>query len=247
MDMNPFFVGTWAMVDTQGHLVGAPDPSLQLTKDPEIVKPNHGGLAWVLKCNTSVYDLVYTYRNGTITETLLSLANASTGGLVAAPMNEDFPLSNLEIATKVASFSSNAQQLADKWAKSYSQTALGLSAGVMTSKPSSLEHQRTPILVARIPKAPLFTLVALNLIYVIIGLGLALYAMLTSDFAGGVAAIRQRLTIPGLIAECFEDSRRAPQGWNEVERLFAENDGKGLSGRVAAEEGENGGWRLRNC
>ena len=194
-----------------------------------------------------MYDLVYTYRNGTITDALLSLANASTGGLIAAPMNEDFPLSNLETATKIASCSSSAQQLADKWAKSYSEIALGMSAGVMTSKPSSLVHRRTPILVARIPKAPLFTLVTLNLIYVTIGLGLALYAALTSDFAGGAGAVRQRLTIPGLVAECFEDSRRAPNGWNEVERLFAENDGKGLSSRVAAEEGENGGWRLRSC
>ena len=236
--MNPFIVGTWAKSD---------DPGLPLTDDSEIVTPVHGGSARVLKCNTSVYDLVYTYRNGTITDPVLSLANASMGGLIAAPMNEDFPLSNLEIATTVAAFSSNAQQLADKWANSYSQIALGLSAGVMTPKPSSLEHRRTPILVARIPKAPLFSLITLNLIYVIIGLGLALYAMLTSDFAGGAGAIRQRLTIPGLVAECFEDFRRAPQGWNEVERLFAENDGKGLSGRVAAEEGENGAWRLRSC
>ena len=225
----------------------APDPSAQLKNDPEIIIPTHGGLAWVLKCNTSVYDLVYTYRNGTITDPLLSLANASTGGLIAAPMNEDFALSNLETATKLASYSSSAQQLADKWEKSYSQVALGLSAGVMASKPSSLVHRRTPILVARIPKAPLFTLVTLNLIYVTIGLGLALYAALTSDFAGGAGAVRQRLTIPGLVAECFEDPRRAPYGWNEVERLFVENDGKGLSSRVAAEEGENSGWRLRSC
>ena len=236
--MNPFFVGTWAK---------SGDSALQMANDPEIVTTVHGEAAWVLKCNTSVYDLVYTYRNGTIIDALLSLANASTRGLVAAPINDDFPLSNLEIATKVATFSSNAQQLADKWAKSYSQIALGLSTGMMTSKPSIVEHRRTPILVARIPKAPLFTLVTLNLIYVMIGLGLALYAILTSDFAGGAGAIRQRLTIPGLVAECFEDSRRAPQGWKEVERLFAENDGKGLSGRVAAEEGESGGWRLRSC
>ena len=204
-------------------------PSAQLTKDPEIITPVHGGLAWVLKCNTSVYDLVYTYSNGTITDPLLRLANASTGGLIAAPMNEDFALLNLEIATKVASFSSSAQQLADKWAKSYLQTALGLSAGVMISKPSSSEHRRTPILVTRIHKAPLFTLVTLDLIYVTIGLCLALYAALTSDFAGEAGAIRQRLTIPGLVAECFEDSRRAPEGWNEVERLFADNDKKGIS------------------
>ena len=216
-------------------------------KDPEITIPIHGGLAWVLKCNTSVYDLVYRYSNGTITDPLLSLANASTGGLFAAPMNEDFPLSDLEIATKVASFSSSAQQLADKWANSYSEIALGLSAGVMTSKPSNEEYHRTQILVARIPKAPLFTLVTLNLVYVTIGLGLALYAALASDFPGGAGAMRQRLTIPGLVAECFEDPRRASQGWNEVERLFAENDGKGISVRVAAEEGENGGWRLRSC
>ena len=164
------------MVELKGHLLGAPDPSAQLTKDPEIMTSIHSGLAWVLRCNTSVNDLVYTYRNGSISHP--RLVNASTGGLIAAPMNEDFALSNLETRTQVASFSSSAQQLADEWAKLYSQTALGPSVGVMSSKPSSSEHRRTPILVATIPKAPLFTLVPLNLISVTMGLGFALYAAL---------------------------------------------------------------------
>ena len=233
-NMNPFYIGTWANEDTQSLL------------DNEVITPVHGGKAWVLKCTARMYNLVYTYINGTITDHLLSLANASTGGLVATPMNMDFALPSLETATKVASFSSSAQQLAVKWANSYSQIALGLSAGVMSPRPNSLEHRRTPILVARIPKAPLFTLVALNLIYAIVGIVLALYAALTSDIAGGTGAIRQRLTVPGLVAECFEDADRVLKGWNEVEGLFVEKDGKGLSRRVGVEEGENGGWRLRS-
>ena len=73
----------------------------------------------------------------------------------------------------------------------------------MRTLPNQLEQHRTPTVVARVPKAPLFTLFVLNLIYAVVGIGVAVFATLSSDVKGGAGAIRQRLTIPGLVAECF--------------------------------------------
>ncbi|MCJ1427032.1 hypothetical protein MMC29_004935 [Sticta canariensis] len=242
-DMNPFYIGTWAHARTDTSLRSPSQAPSQLADDPEIITPSSKGMAWVLKCQASVYEVEYTYVNGTITDPQLTLFNASTGGLVAATMNEDFSLPNLEAAINVASLGSSAQNLADRWADSFSQTALGLSSGMMVPTTNLLEQHRTPILVAKVPKAPLFTLIALNLIYAAIGLGLALYALVASDFKRGTGAVRQKLTVSGLVAECFESAERAPKGRNEMENAFAEKERKGFSCRVQIEEADYGGWR----
>lgn len=244
--MNPFYIGTWAHVRTNAYLHAPSPASLQLEDDPDIIAPESRGMAWVLKCQANVYEVEYTYVNGTITDPQLTLSNASTGRIVAATMNEDFSLPNLEAAINVASFGSSAQNLADIWADSFSQTALGLSSGMMVPTTNRLEQHRTPILVARLPKAPSFTLIALNLIYAAIGLGLALYALVALDFKRGTGAVRQKLTVSGLVAECFESAERAPKGRNMVENAFAEKERKGFSCRVQIEEADHGGWRLNS-
>ena len=212
----------------------------QLRKDPEIVTPVHGGMAWVLKCQASVYDLTYTWLNSTIRNPDLTLSNASVGGLIAAPTNHDFALPSYEIAAKVASFSPTAQELANKWANLFSQTALGLSVGVLSPRPNILEQSRTEKLVARVPKAPLFVLVILNLVYAALGLVLAVYGLF-SGVKSGTGAARQRLTVPGVVAECFEDQARARPGRNKVEECFAEKGGNGYSRRLGVGEAADGG------
>ena len=161
-----------------------------------------------------------------------------------APTNEEFGLSNLEIATNIASFSVSSQELADKWANSYSQIALGLSSGVFSSRSNREEQIRTEILVARIPKAPLFTLVGLNLVYAVLGIALALYAIFGSRLGDGSADVRERLTIPGVVAECFEETGGAHGGTVKAERFFVERKDKGLTGRLGVAETEDGGWQF---
>ena len=245
-DMNPYYFGTWARADTQGHLPNASitATSTMLQNDPEIVTPVHGGMAWVLSCNTTVYEVLYNYFNGTVSKPVIGLANDTIGGLIMAPTNYDFGLSNLEIATNIASFSVSSQELANKWANSYSQIALGLSSGVFSSRSNTEEQILKEILVARIPKAPLFTLVGLNLVYAVVGIALALYAIFGSRLDDGSADVRERLTIPGVVAECFEESGGARDGTVKAEQLFVERKGKGLTGRVGVAETEDGGWQF---
>ena len=243
-DMNPFYLGTWAVEGTVGIAPGsnANPQSEALAKDPEIVIPVHGGFAWVLRCQTTVHNLIYSYVNGSIVSPELTLANATTGGLMAATHN--FALLNLEVASRIARFSSSAQELADKWGDQWSHITLGLSAGVMTPRPNILEQTRTQQLVARVPKAPLYALVGLNLVYAGLGVILAAYALLFSRIGSGTGAARQRLTIHGVVAECFERPERAPLGGNKVEELFDEREGKGISSRLGVREDQVGGMRF---
>ena len=233
-DMNPFYLGTWALVQTQVKRPDLPasEATGKLQKDPEIITPVHGGMAWVLKCQSNVYDLTYTWMNGSVQSPDLKLSNASTGGLIAAPVNGDFALPNFEIAAYIASFSASAQELANKWGDQLSQFALGLSAGVMSPHSNLLQQSRTEKLVARVPKAPLYALVLLNLIYAVLGLVLAVYAAVFAGVGRGTGAARQRLTVHGLVAECFERSERAPRGRNKSEECFDEREGGGISGGV---------------
>lgn len=238
-DLNPFYLGTWAAVDNQNTLSNATSQEI-LQSDPEIATPVHGGLSWVFLCTVSVYDATYSWINGSISTPTLTSANTSVGGLIAAPLAENFGLSNLEIATRIASFSLTAQDVANKWATLFSQIALGLSAGVMSSRTNLQEQTRTEILVARIPKVPLFTLIGLNLLYATVGLALALYAMCVSRPHAARDA-QARLSVAGLAAR-FEEPNLSQRPVAKVEDLFAEREGKECE-RIGLVQTQEGGWR----
>lgn len=240
-DLNPWYLGTWAHVDTQGVLRGMASPTTQLRGDSEIVAPVHGGMSWVLGCTATAYNAKYSWVNGSVAEWNAVRANASVGGIMAAPTNEIFALSDLEIAAKVASFSTTAQELADKWANIYSRVALGLSSGVMSPRTNEAERVRSDLLVARVAKAPLFTLIGLNLLYAVLGIGLAAYAARLSHRAEA-NDVQARLTIAGLVSECFE-GEKSHDAVKGVEDLFVEKDTPGLSSRIGMERVPGRGWK----
>lgn len=241
-DLNPYYFGTWARVDTQGHLPGQSSSGIAVQNDPDIVTPVHGGMAWVLNCSTTVYETNYSMTNGTVKALSVTPANASLGGIIAAPTHEDFALSNLEIAANVASFSANAHELADTWAALYSQTALGLSAGVMSPRPNIRQQTSSTILVARIPKVPLFVLVGLNALYAAVGIVLALYAACFTK-RRATKDVQARLTVEGLAATCFEERPLSGGAVSRIEDLFAERMDKGRSARIGLKPVDEGGWK----
>lgn len=251
-DLNPYYFGTWALVDTQGDLPGKSSVGESLQSDPEIVTPVHQGMAWVLSCSTTVYEVTYSNINGTIKALSVTPANVSLGGIIAAPTNEHFGQADFEIATRQSSFSANSQDLADAWASLYSQIALGLSAGVMSPRTNIQEQFRTSILVARVPKLPLFVLIGLNLLYALLGILLALYCTFFSA-PNTTKDIKARLTVTGLVAFCFEPRHRACGPAEQIEDLFTEKDGEGesesetsasasASARVGIKPADEGGW-----
>jgi hypothetical protein len=240
-DLNPYYFGTWALVDTQGHLPGQASLGRLLQEDPEIVTPVHGGLAWVLSCSTTVFELAYSRINGTVQALSVTRANASVGGIIAAPTNEGFGQSDIEIAARISSFSTTSQELANKWAALYSQTALGLSAGVMSPRSNIKQQTRSSILVARVPKLPLFVLIGLNLLYALLGILLALYAACFSS-PSTTKDIQARLTVAGLAAVCFEPRQRACGPAGHIRDLFTERMDWGTSSRVGIKPAVEGGW-----
>lgn len=239
-DLNPYYFGTYARVDSRGDTPGVrgqPDPI-----DPEIVRPYKGGLAWVLGCSTTVYEVAYSRVNGTVQAYSVTRANASLGGIISAPTNEVFAQTDFDIAARISSFHDNSQDLANEWASLYSQIALGLSAGIMSPRLNIRQQTRESFLVARIPKLPLFVLIGLNLLYAVVGILLALYCAYfcaprtTKD-------IQARLSVAGLVAFCFEPRQRAWGPAEEIEDLFTEKIENGTSGRVGIRPVDEGGWR----
>lgn len=251
-DLNPYYFGTWARVDTTGHVVGKASVPVTLQSDPEIAIPVHGGLAWVLSCSTTVYEATYTRINGSVQAVSMKPANASLGGIIAAPTNELFGQPDFEIAARRSSYNNNSQDLANDWAEQYSQIALGLSTGAMSPRLNTYQQTRSSILVARIPKIPLFVLIGLNLLYAIIGIVLALYSALFSS-PRTTKDVQARLSVAGLVAVCFEPQHRALGPAEQIEDLFTEKghgddgdgDGEGgeRSARVSIRPAEEGGWR----
>lgn len=248
-DLNPYYFASYALVDTRGHTPGQSSMGESSPSDPEIVRPLHGGSAWILSCSTTVYEATYSRVNGTVQADSMTMANATLGGIIAAPTNEGFASSDFVIAARVASFHDNSQDLANEWASLYSQIALGLSTGIMTPRLNIQQQTRSSFLVACVPKLPLFVLIGLNLLYAVVGILLALYCTCfcaprtTKD-------VQARLTVAGLVAFCFEPRQQACGPAEEIEDLFTEKSkgksssggGRSTSGRVSIRPVEEGGW-----
>jgi len=80
------------------------------------------------------------------------------------------------------------------------------------------------MLVSRVPKAPLFTLIGLNLLYALLGILLMLYTLCFAKPSEN-RDVQARLTLSGLASFCFEDEGRARAPVEKVERLFEERAG----------------------
>ena len=81
----------------------------------------------------------------------------------------------------LAAFSDTTQSFAGKMALVYSQTTVGYSAGVFSPRTNAEEQTRETSLVARLPFAPFYTLIALNLSYAVGTIILAIVALFPSS------------------------------------------------------------------
>lgn len=228
---NPFYVGLAAIVNQQ---IGS-----SLTASPEIITPVHGGVSFVLLCAATVYDIQYNSVNGTVTKFIATPSNDSTVNIWQGSMA--FPLlgsPQLQQAASLAALSSSAQELADKIAFAYSKLALAMGAEAVTPTPALAAQERSSSLVARVPAAPLFTLVVANLLFVAIGVIFTLVALGTSG--GEVRDVQARLNIAGLVADHFEGAK-ARRGVESIDELFEERDGHS-SIRVAIDRVPGGGY-----
>ena len=209
---------------------------------PEIVGPIHGGMAYVLECNSTVYDVEYDSVNGTITrfdtsKSHDSVANIFKGALGATTVGTDY----LKQSASVAVFSESMQELCHKFAMSFNRASLSVGALTLQPNDAIVAQERSIKLVTRIPKAPLYTLVLANMLFVALGIALAVLAIARSG--GEVREIQARMSIEGLVVAIFE-GRRAKERVESIDDLFEEKYGQ-ESTKVVIHNSAQGGYEYQ--
>jgi hypothetical protein len=237
---NPFYFAIASRTNVGAQGVGL----LTSPTAPEIVPVLHGGIAFIIFCSVSLYDIEYDSINNTVTRFVAtasndSVTNAWQGSNALAAGDTATPM--LQQASGLALFSNTSQELADKIALAYSRTALGIGAQVVMRSPALAVQERRTFLVSRVPAAPLFTLVIANLLFVVFGAILTGIAIGASK--GDVREVQARLSIVGLVADRFE-AQRGRDGVEELDDYFEEKEGSD-SVRVAIDRSDGGGFTYK--
>lgn len=228
---NPYYMGVWA------YPLGL-TASDKMTQDGNIVVPAHGGMTWLLGCTMTAYEMTYSWINGSAIVNNLQLANGSVGTIINSPIYYGFGRTTLESNAYAASAEGDAQAIAESYAYLYSRTAISLTSGIMTGRPTILEQHRERVLVARVLKVALWMLVAFNCVYGILGITLAFLALSASS--GNTNDVRERLSIAGVVAFSFEGSR-ARRPVESKKAMFAEHFGES-SAKLGIDRSSYEGW-----
>ena len=133
--VNPIYIGMASIVNVNGD-VG------HLYNESDIVQVLNGGDAFVPRCNATVYNVSYSFINGFSSNTTeLKPPSVNMASIVNAPQQvTQYSLNQFPNGAIHARFSNTPQELADKMALVYSQTALGFAAGLFSPRNKS---QRT--------------------------------------------------------------------------------------------------------
>jgi hypothetical protein len=233
--VNPFYFVSAARTDTvSGGIVSGP-----LETDPNFVYLKTNGLGVIFRCRVDIQKLQYTYSSGIITNINATAANGSEAALFLAPMLfTTYPLIALEnMLVLAATSNSTSQQFIDTIQIQYSKLVAASASAVIRNASNILEQGHMQTLITRMPKAPLWTLAAFNLFYVLAGIILVL-VILWERPAQGIE-VKQRLSVAGLAANSFEPHENGAVAVDKYD-LFDESKGTGYSSRIRMVTTESG-------
>ncbi|KAF5655283.1 hypothetical protein F25303_691 [Fusarium sp. NRRL 25303] len=201
------------------------NPNRGLIDDPDIASGLHGSTLFALLCSTKVLDWRYTSINGSVKSFSYSPSNASTTNIVMGTqgythVGDSYVLQQTSLDVWQ---SDTAQEVADKFAETYSRTVMGAIGGALLSAPAEEAQSRSSKLVAKIPKGPL-----------------AFRAFLASS--SDVGDVQARLGITALVAAHFE-ADKGEVAVEKVDHMFQERNG-GDGPRVTVERSALGGWKF---
>jgi hypothetical protein len=238
---NPYYWG-YAAIDGTGVQKAGLINSIG-TGAPNIAGLTHGGVAFLLFCTITHYDIEYDTINGTVTRFVTTLSNNTVADIWQIPVQITglHGAPTLLQATDLGLFSKTAQDLADQIALAYSRSALALGAQSVMRTPALVIQQRESFQVSRVPAAPLYTLVIANLLFVVFGVVLTCIAFGVSG--GEVREVQARLSIVGLVADRFEQTR-GKHGVEKMDDYFEEKAGND-SMRLAIDRSEGDGFSYK--
>jgi hypothetical protein len=255
---NPLYFGTWSVGWQVAPWNDGSGTNGFWDSDPEIFYDFSWNYIWMLNCSSTIYDVTYSFFNGSITKWDTSLAQQDSGGLLSLPFVSGMPLGtlSLELATTNVNSVQNSSQLTSVWSQQFSRYGMATLAGSLESVGNHLEQTRNNSHAAtRVPMIPLFLLLGLKILYCLAVLLLAFAAWYCTN-PRETQSVKERLTVKGLAAAYFADgSSHQKVAVKNVEQLFQDStksDGKGeietaevvTENKVGMKPTELGGWEF---
>lgn len=194
-----------------------------LDEDKGIAVTGDYNLAIILACSSTVYDMKYTRRNGTITQFFVQESNSSTADAVNVPMGsiKGVPPYLHAAFSRIGTGAGNLQTLAGRWAIEYDGLAVAFGSSAYQGTSAEEAWLRNEKIVTRIPIVPLASLLLANALYTFAGLVLLTLAVVAARKQRETYEIVERTNVLGLVAERFE-GKNARCGVEKPEQLFAE-------------------------
>lgn len=191
----------------------------------------------------AVWDMTYTSSGYKITGSMKAPSNGSVAGMSSMPGTRF--IGTLNNVFQDESTGPDSRSSPDNFIKSFE---LGMSkaysyplASQMTGRPSLLAQVRTEKVITKIPVAAVWLLVIANLLYAMLGFGLALWALVSASPV--VHQIQMRLGVAGLSAALFDKTQFERLATTD-DRLFEENGeekGAGHIKRIGVKRTQTGG------
>ena len=191
----------------------------------EILEPLAEALGAVLFCKHTIWNVNYTFLNSSwtidnVVPSTTAVANMSNIPLMLGSLQTYFDYRVDDVLSE-----QDPMSLANNFANAYSWASMALLEPNLDSAPVNKIQIRRHLLVTRVPKAPLFCLVVLNLLYAALGLALTIDALRVVRKNRDLVDVQAPLTLPGLTAECFEAVDSVGKKVVASEDLFAEKKG----------------------
>ncbi|KIX05760.1 uncharacterized protein Z518_03732 [Rhinocladiella mackenziei CBS 650.93] len=244
--INPVFLGvaarfTWA----------SQRPGVNMSSDPGVFQGPTSNIDVVFRCQYTTYAADYSFVNSTAQ--INSLTPSPNGTIAEIFHGYNLAKSfnafdnNLQDFILQGALQSDPVAMADSFANSYSTRIMSVIGPFLSSRTNRQEQTRTPLLVAKVPKAPLAILAACCLGYVIFGVTAAILAHRSlSDV--DVRDLAFRFSLPALGLHAFRDpntDNAAVKVDGAGHRVFNESKVRSETMRVAVEGGPKSGFFLK--
>ncbi len=205
-----------------------------LAVDPDaILNEYDNDWGFIFSCKSTFHEMKYQVINGTFLNGSLSQkGNVSTISATNAIWTFTNYMAYTQNALETAFMSgahqfNTTQEFGNYIGQRFSQTMLSMVAAITVPTRNIAEQTRAHLLVTRLPKAPFFALIILNLLYALLGIILAIIALASQPRK--VRNIQARLSIAGLVAALLEPNPTKENDFtmkessSGVEGLFAEH------------------------
>ena len=141
-----------------------------------LVDAGQGFTAFALSCEATIYDVTFSIINGSFWDFNASISSPQKASIVQAPLQVGFGQYHLYQAASLAVLANN-DSVAKTMGKAFSQTGMALASGVFDFDHNIQQRYRWTVSVTKVPKAPLFYLVVICLVYSVFGMAMTVLAL----------------------------------------------------------------------